>query len=225
MQVATLVVETLILLIGLYLVLFKSYFQEKGKNLATKEDIEEITQKVEVIKNNISFLTQTKLNLSTEERISLVNCYEKYYSWLNIILDSYFGGVNEENQSKLREMIEKIDEAKVQYVLAASRLELFINNDEISKLIQEIRVKTIDLQHDFERHSGQIEYIFFEMTKMRSTIPLPQQSEHYQKLLDKKGVIINDYNELKLKKFENIAPLNRRFQVLSYNHLRNLANT
>lgn len=32
----------------------QSYFNEKGKNLATKEDIEEITEKVETVKNQLS---------------------------------------------------------------------------------------------------------------------------------------------------------------------------
>ena len=36
----------------------KSYQSEKGKNLATKEDIEDITAKIENVKNEISFEKQ-----------------------------------------------------------------------------------------------------------------------------------------------------------------------
>ena len=43
------ILEVLILLLLLYLAFFKSYFQEKGKNLATKEDTEEITSLVESV--------------------------------------------------------------------------------------------------------------------------------------------------------------------------------
>ena len=49
--------QIILILIGLYLALVKSYFQEKGKNIATKEDIEEITQKVEKIKNDLNYST------------------------------------------------------------------------------------------------------------------------------------------------------------------------
>jgi len=52
MQTAQLIIEILLFLIGLYLAFFKSYFGEKGKNLATKEDISEITEKIENIKNS-----------------------------------------------------------------------------------------------------------------------------------------------------------------------------
>lgn len=52
MQITQLVIEILLVLLGLYLAFFKSYFKEKGKNLATKEDISEITEKIETIKSS-----------------------------------------------------------------------------------------------------------------------------------------------------------------------------
>lgn len=50
----------------------KEYESEKGKNLATKEDIEEITQKVEEVKTEISFSKQKRYEqLAEQERILL----------------------------------------------------------------------------------------------------------------------------------------------------------
>ena len=76
MQTIQIIIEIIIVIIGLYLAFFKAYFKEKGKNLATKEDITEITQKIETVKNEIYFNTQSKLSLTTEERNALVNYYE-----------------------------------------------------------------------------------------------------------------------------------------------------
>ena len=42
------------LICGLYLIFLKSYFKEKGKNLATFEDIESITEKVENVKKDFN---------------------------------------------------------------------------------------------------------------------------------------------------------------------------
>ena len=50
MDIFTIVLNIIILILGLHLVFFKSYLHEKGKQLALKEDIEEITRKVEKIK-------------------------------------------------------------------------------------------------------------------------------------------------------------------------------
>lgn len=222
LAIIQIILEVLIILLGLYLAFFKSYFQEKGKNLATKEDIEEITRKVENIKNELLYSTQTKLSLKSEERISLVTCYEKYNYWLNTIVDAYFGGINEENKSKLKDLQDKIDEAKFQYEMAEGRMELFVNNEELTKLRVELKLKTLELQHEFERYSGQIEYVLFEISSMRTIIPIHLQPGEFKKLLEKKSSIIQVYNKEKLDKFKLISPLNGQFQVLIYNHLQKL---
>lgn len=46
----------------------KCYESEKGKNLATKEDIEDITSKIESVKNEISLKFNEIMNLSKKER-------------------------------------------------------------------------------------------------------------------------------------------------------------
>lgn len=58
------------------MIFFKSYFKEKGKNLATLEDIEEITEKVESVKSiiqkqNISF--QINLSELTKRRFDRID--------------------------------------------------------------------------------------------------------------------------------------------------------
>lgn len=66
MEADTLVnVITVILAVGNFICLYsisrkKAYNEEKGKNLATKEDIDEITEIIESVKNEISFESQRK---------------------------------------------------------------------------------------------------------------------------------------------------------------------
>lgn len=54
LYIVQILLQLIILIGGLYLVFFKSYFKEKGKNLATLEDIEQITEKVEGIKSEFN---------------------------------------------------------------------------------------------------------------------------------------------------------------------------
>jgi hypothetical protein len=49
-EIINLSLNVLIAIGGVYLIFFKSYFKEKGKNLATKEDIGVITTKIEEVK-------------------------------------------------------------------------------------------------------------------------------------------------------------------------------
>jgi hypothetical protein len=56
MEIINIILQVALLLLGLYLAFWKSYFTEKGKNLATKEDVGDITNKVERIKNEFEII-------------------------------------------------------------------------------------------------------------------------------------------------------------------------
>lgn len=68
MNYIQIIFDILLTLIGLYLAFGKSYFTEKGKNLATKEDIGIITREIETVKNEISFSTQRKIEFLREQK-------------------------------------------------------------------------------------------------------------------------------------------------------------
>jgi hypothetical protein len=63
-------------IISLYVLLAKSYFTEKGKNLATKEDIAEITKEVEKVKNELQYKTQFKSKLHEETKLAAIQAFE-----------------------------------------------------------------------------------------------------------------------------------------------------
>lgn len=60
--------DIIILFLGIYIAFSKSYFSEKGKNLATKEDIGLITKEIETVKNEISFSVQRKNEFLKEKK-------------------------------------------------------------------------------------------------------------------------------------------------------------
>ena len=75
------------MVLGLYMVFFKSYFQENGKNLATKEDIGKITAEVEKVKSGISILTHSKITLASERRNALMDFNNKYSAYLQYLIN------------------------------------------------------------------------------------------------------------------------------------------
>jgi len=167
-QIIQFILEILLLGLAFYIAFFKSYFQEKGKNLATKEDIGEITQTVEKIKNQISFSTQSKLSLKTEERNSVVACYEKYNYWLNSIVDVYFSDINEENKIRLKEVEDKLNDAKFQFEMAEARMQIFIHNKDISEKLIDLRLKTVKLQQNCERYMDMLNAWLLEMQNLKA---------------------------------------------------------
>lgn len=95
MEVGTLVnVITIILAVGNFICLFsisrkKAYNEEKGKNLATKEDIEQITEQIEKVKNEISFESQRKhtfIEQRTNRYIEILHLAEELQLYKNQLL-------------------------------------------------------------------------------------------------------------------------------------------
>ncbi|MCD4654973.1 hypothetical protein K8T06_13695 [bacterium] len=88
MVTAILVLQILMLLgLGIGFMFFKSYFPkyfaEKGKNLATKEDIEEITRKVESVKAEIEedkLIFQKKYQLKYEACLDALSLIDAHFS-------------------------------------------------------------------------------------------------------------------------------------------------
>src|SRR5690554_5990316 len=85
-----------ITVINLYLALFKSYFQEKGRNIATSEDLEKITLKVESVKQHFSeknaalkskldLLTNLQTNYKVAERNAILEFNKKLKIWINLL--------------------------------------------------------------------------------------------------------------------------------------------
>lgn len=226
LQITQIVIEVALLLIGFYLAFIKSYFQEKGKNLATKEDIEEITELVEKVKHQIHFSTESKLNLRVEERNALVNYYEKYHYWLSRIMDAFFTFINEENANELLAMEQQLNEALFAHDIAQGRMNVFVKNEEIDKLASELKTQTLELQHIVSSACGELSLWCLKTKKMLSDNPPgPGRLEKYKKLLQEKIAIGEKCGDTRLEKYkENIFQNNWKLQNLIYDHLQALTN-
>lgn len=224
MQAIEIILHILLLLLLGYLALFKSYFVEKGKNLATKEDIEEITKTIETVKNDIHLSTQFKISIKNEERNALVEGYIKYSNWLNSIVDVYFSGISEANEEALESIYMKLDDAKFQYELAVAKIGLFVDQPDLTELIGKLKISTLQFQHQVNETSHKLKSIFFNMKVELNATPVENKPAVYKKYLDQQSELFREFRESKLTKFSEIAPLQRHYQLLSYNRIREISN-
>ncbi|MDD3771819.1 MAG: hypothetical protein PHC38_04085 [Weeksellaceae bacterium] len=138
----SLVIDILILIAGGYLIFFKSYFKEKGKNLATFEDIEVITEKVENVKkdfnikleglkfelqkNNIAY--QINLSELTKIRFKRIdNLYENLFV-LNKFIDEVMLGIDACEEEYILNGQDFIKIYKLA-VKSSIKCDLYINNE------------------------------------------------------------------------------------------------
>jgi hypothetical protein len=155
LNIATLI---LIFLFGLIIKNFlPKYFNEKGKNLATKEDIGEITKIVENIKFNLlkdieilkaqlAITNQNKFNISSAFREALFDYNKKYSAWLYSIVRFSFSNYNEENLVELNNYVQNLSSRLYDFDLSDAHLRLFFSEEKYSNLNHNLVVSTLKLE-------------------------------------------------------------------------------
>lgn len=95
-QILIITIEIIILLISLYIGFFKNYFNEKGKQLALKEDVEEITRiventkaifikDIEYIKSELQVKTNNKSKFNEKKMEIILEFFSNLMTWKDSI--------------------------------------------------------------------------------------------------------------------------------------------
>ncbi len=151
----------LFLFLGISYYMFKvalpNYFNKKAENLATKEDIGDITKIVgriktdlniqtEQIKGQISLLNQHTINVKNVEREAIINYYRKLIAWFVYFETFSFVEYNNENYQSLKDCINELHKIQHEYDVAKYDLKLFAFDKEILELDYQIFLKLNDFK-------------------------------------------------------------------------------
>lgn len=218
-----LLLQILIILLGLYLAFFKSYFQEKGKNLATKEDVEEITSKVEKIRHELHLETESKLSLRTEERNALVDYYTKYQYWLSTIMEATPSDVVETDEVGFKKIESRLYKAKFDFDIARAKFDIFVENGDILDIEEKTILGALKIQHMVQETMMELTQLHFNISAMRNTTEPPQQIGKYKELLSEKMEIVRRFNEKKIEKYKEILVDCQALKSITYKHIKSLA--
>jgi hypothetical protein len=209
-----------------------SYFNEKGKNLATKEDIADITKIVEKtrsefineterLKASLQIQAKTHQSLIDEERQALMSYYEKYYFWLQSIMDSSFGGADPSKSDQILAYLAKIQAAYNHVHLGEARMDLFVDNEELINARNNVKMEVlaklypsalicifalVQINQEIERLS------FMNNNKMLDDEAFLKK---HQEMLDKRFNCMKDFNLELVQNFIAIAASNKVFQIKS----------
>ena len=215
-------IEALILLLLLYLAFFKSYFLEKGKNLATQEDIEKITLLVKSVESQLEFTLQAKLSLRAEEHQALVDYFSKYSAWLSAITNWSAVGINTENTSRLAETRSQLGVLHRDFDLAAGKVMLFVQNQEIQDLHDQLHIETLKLQAHAELATFDIETILLEAKQLLLTTASDKLIKQYGDLLEKESELYKKHKDEQLEMYKALMPLAKSQQRAISQHIRAL---
>lgn len=212
-----------VLNIGLFLAYLQTYFKEKAKRMALKDDIEEVTELVEGVKSKINFITQAKLSFRQEERDALVNYYESYHSWLHLILETSFISFNYNNyEEKYILALDELQKAKLRYFFCEGRLNLFVNKPELDSLIGEITKNVLEIHNLFSEEFYEHVKIFNIINDLNKIEPEEARFKMYKECNEDRLNIAKEFNDKRIEMYKSISPLNRTIQVYINKHLKTL---
>lgn len=121
-----------------FLLYYLSYFKRKGENLATKEDIEELTEITEKIKSEVAVLSQNRVSLYNEKRNSVLSFLESFNSIESFLVFKVNGGMSKDEL--MQNYIDKFDK---DHHLADIKLRLFFNDPKLDSLLDEFEDLTL----------------------------------------------------------------------------------
>jgi hypothetical protein len=103
------------------------YVTEKGKNQATREDIQEITEKVEGVKASLTIIAQQQLNLIVKRNEALTQFFEDSFTVLNLLRT----GQRIEKLDEFDRLIKETKDCIVRAIASHHRLTLYVQEESI----------------------------------------------------------------------------------------------
>lgn len=196
---------------------FPKYMEEKGKNLATKEDIGEITtiiesvktqltRDTEVLKADLSLKNQNLFSIKTEERKALIDFHTKYSAWLSAISNSNLTGYDLSNYSEMNNIGKYINERKMNYELAEGLITLFMHDADFMILKKKIVVGAIEMEHINSKYCIELKGLFADANFKINSTPIENQGEIYKEMYDKNLKILSNFHKDHLEKYAILQP-------------------
>lgn len=135
-------------LASIFGVLLVSYLREKGKNLATKSDIGQITKIVEETKSNYSRQTEmlraelntivnTRNSMNEEIRKGILDFWD-HAALLLSLCDTTRGELDEERYTEIDHFMQEIERVENELVLKHARLYFLLDDQELIDLSDDI---------------------------------------------------------------------------------------
>lgn len=153
-QDVTIGVGMIIILIITIFFMFKhfssGYSSKKGENLADKQDIQELTNKVEEVKSEFASRTEelkAKLGLNVQLELSRTDEIKKILLNMNRVAIEYWTFVrdtdllidDQSNNTSILKTMGELNKTILSYQKAEAEIELFIDNKELNLKIYELR--------------------------------------------------------------------------------------
>jgi hypothetical protein len=191
---------------------YPNYMKYKAKNLATKEDIGEITTIVESIKTDmakdteklkavLSLENQNKFSVKNEERKALMDYHNKYSIWHNLL--SKVPPI--ESIEDFQSINQKFYNVETEYYAAASTVTLFFHDEEFVKLKLSLFKQTLFAAGIVDDYLIKRKYALVEYNLNKENVPVENQIKLYQEHINNLLSISKQFHKVFESNYVNLA--------------------
>lgn len=190
-----------------YLTWFKSYFSEKGKQLALKEDIEEITTKVETIKSDIDLLNKTRHQVVLNELELIMNFHNEFVIFYNLLNSKFPSEVNTDNYNNLAPILDEISDQRIKWLVSGDKLELYNANKKVLDLKNEAVTNSHEIQKIIINYFYKYSLTFIDDKEIEFEKNHVKQVELYRESHQKRKEIFDEYHNESSDHFAKLIEL------------------
>jgi hypothetical protein len=108
---------------------FPNYVKKKAENLATKEDIKDITKKIESVKSKVEINTDAHKSYISERKLALLKFYDEISSFHYELMAVNFGDFPMDSGKSLYDYQTKYYKAVAEILKSYQRLVIYLPND------------------------------------------------------------------------------------------------
>jgi len=213
---------------------FTTYFEEKAKLLAQKEDIAKVTLEIETVKTKLSHETEILksgllrlVNLETSHRNEERNCIIEFYSvynlWLYSLMEINPGSYNRSNVKDLIDKRTHLEKFYKETGIAQAKIKLLIKDNEVIRLANElwysllkfkgwVDKELLSLQHAIEMQNHLLEEFLPIMKKYEENKErLIKIGDEERELRTQINVIVKEFYPNRLIEYEKVISIDVNF--------------
>jgi hypothetical protein len=229
------VLQIFIIIIGLYLAMFKSYFTEKGKNIATNEDIEELTNKVESVKqkfleknaslkSKLDLLTNLQIGHKNDERNALTEFHKSISNWIDVLTSSSFGLIDDYDNEEIAKKIFENEMIYKNVQASQSLLIIYIDDKDLHSIIHNLKINVL------EKLSGNPSISLIELKQnnqefdnIKSQPHSAQRAQLHSELLNKRREIYEKYLSNLKQGYKEIVVIQKDYENYMRKYIKTLS--
>lgn len=181
---------------------FGSYVSEKGKNLATKEDIAQITTEIENVKSSIQTLTQLKTDYEQQRRQWLLAFYDSSIEMLYKKFSVNFGDFPFDEGKSLIDFQKSFNAIIAAMVKEYQRIVLYFESENPLRVHSEkVLNAALEAHSIFKKRFGAVKITFLE-----------EEAAFKSGDQERKNKAVEKSNEANKKYWDEIKPIANSFQ-------------